>query len=79
MCPAEKEVPCCATEHCPDLIHGSDDPCYNKSNQYSNRIKLSTRNNMSDLCLGVPSLSLVQDTSYPERFFTGLSIASSKC
>jgi hypothetical protein len=54
MCPAEKEVPCCAPRHCPDLTHGSDDPCYNISKQYSNRIKLNTSNKMSDFksCAG---------------------------
>jgi hypothetical protein len=79
MCPAEREVPCCASEHCPHLNHGSDDPCYNKNKQYSNRIKLNTRNNMFDLCLGLPSLSLVQDIRYPERFFIVFLIASSEC
>jgi hypothetical protein len=34
MCLAEKQIPCCAPVHCPDLPHGSDDPCYNKNKKY---------------------------------------------
>jgi len=30
MCPAGKAVPYFAPGHCPDLTHGTDDPCYDK-------------------------------------------------
>jgi hypothetical protein len=30
MCPAGRAVPYCAPERCPDLTHGTDDPCYDK-------------------------------------------------
>jgi hypothetical protein len=62
MYPAEKEVPCCAPGHCLDLTHGSDDLCYNKSKQHSNKIKLNTGKYHD----GGMQLSFVHSISYPE-------------
>jgi len=49
MCPAGKAVPYFAPGHCPDLTHGTDDPCYDKdrSMMWHNLIRRSDASKFS--------------------------------
>jgi len=60
MCPAGKAVPYFAPGHCPDLTHGTDDPCYDKDRSM---MKYDvTQSDKEIRCLKVQSKTNVSET-----------------
>jgi len=59
MYPAGRAVPYCAPGRCPDLTHGTDDPCYDKDRSM---IKYDVTQSDKIRCLKVQLKTKVSET-----------------